>query len=259
MSDTGKSFVYRDYSQAEARVVAYLARCRGLIELFEDSTRDVHKENAARIFGIPVEQISYEQRYLAKRVVHASNYGMREDRLVEIINADSEETGIRVSQAQAKVILNKYFMIYPEIQENFWGDIKRELKKSLTLNTPFGRKRSFYGRYDDTLLREAYSYIPQSTVGDLCCKALVRCYTDIQLAYPEWGAELLVNVHDSILMQCDDQFVSQVAAAMAEAMRIFIPIDATAFLIPTDCQVGKNWGPKTDTNPMGLVDYESTE
>jgi len=253
--DDGKVFVYRDYSQAEARVVAYLARAEGLIELFEDSSRDIHKENAARMFNVKLENVTYEQRYLAKRAVHACNYGMEASRLVEIVNADSHITGVKINYQQAQAIIDAYFMLYPEIKSVFWREVETQLKKTLTLNTPFGRKRTFFSRWDDKLLREAYSYKPQSTVGDLCCKALVRCYHEIQVARPDLGAELLLNVHDSLLMQCDVASAPEVAALMEKSMDIPMTIDDRIFRIPTDCKIGYNWydKQKDGTNPLGLV------
>lgn len=257
-ADPGKAFVYRDYSQAEARIVAYLARCRGLIELFEDPARDVHTENAARIFGHKVAKlekhggpVTATQRYLAKRVVHACNYGMGAKRLVEVVNEDTAETGIRIDLKQAKALIEKYFLLYPEIQQNFWKEVERELRYTRTLTTPFGRKRQFFARMDDKLLREAYSYIPQSTCGDLGRFAW-QAISDSLGDHPDCGGVVLLNVHDSILVQCGVESVEQVASLMREAMCIEIELNGYKFTIPTDVKVGLNWGNISDTNPDGL-------
>lgn len=252
IADEGKVFIYRDYSQAEARVVAYLARCRGLIDLFNDPTRDVHKENAARIFNKRVEEVSPEERYLAKRIVHACNYGMAEKRFAEVINEDAHITGVTVTDYEARMLVEKFFAIYPEIREIFWREVENELRKTRTLTTPFGRKRVFYGRWDDKLLREAYSYIPQSTVGDLCCMAIPR----LRKFAPE--AEFLLAVHDSILVQCDEMAAHRVAEQMGQAMDIPFVLQGTSITIPTDVKVGRNWGErgKDGSNPEGLVKWE---
>lgn len=265
IADEGKVFVYRDYSQAEARVVAYLAESEGLIELFNDPNRDIHCENAQRIFGKSTAKlvsdggdITEEERYLAKRVVHAANYGMGPKRLVELVNEDAESTGIRIDFSRAKMLIERYFLLYPEIRERWWKRVENEIRYSRTLNTPFGRKRIFYGRYDEKLMREAYSYEPQSTIGDLCCTALVRCYWQVEKEIE--GAELLLNVHDSIMMQCYERDVQAVALAMEEAMRIPVTIGERTLIVPTDCKVGRNWGsrPKKhpEENPGGLISLE---
>lgn len=265
IADDGKAFVYRDYSQAEARVVAYLAGSDQLIELFESPDRDIHCENAQRIFGKSTAKliadggdISEEERYLAKRVVHASNYGMGPKRLVELVNEDAESTGIRIDFGRARMLIDRYFLLYPEIRERYWKFVESEMRYSRILNTPFGRKRTFYGRWDDKLLREAYSYIPQSTVGDLACKAIVRCYHEIEKKIP--GAELLLNVHDSVMMQCNIEDVFKIASEMERVMKIPIEIGGRTLIIPSDCKVGYNWGsrPKKtpEDNPRGLVDIK---
>lgn len=256
IADDGKLLIIRDYKQAEAWLVAYLSRCEGLIELLNDPTRDIHRENASRIFDKPLAQITYEERYLAKRVVHASNYGMGPARLVELVAEESESTGIRITFAQAKALMDKYFFIYPEIKENYWKEIERELRYSRTLNTPFGRKRTFFGRWDDKLLREAYSYPPQSTVGDLGGKATAACYYDVELGRPELAAELLLNVHDSVVMQTDVERVVDTANAMEHAMAIPITVNGQTFTIPTDCKVGYNWGKADESNPNGMRDLD---
>lgn len=258
VADEGKLFVYPDYKQAEAWLVAYAAKCEPLIELLNDPTRDIHRENAVKIFGIPLDQVTTEQRYLAKRVVHASNYGMGPDKLVKLCAED----GVHLSDQQAANLMQRYFMIYPEIKGVYWKYVENEIKWNRILNTPFGRKRAFFGRYDDKLLREAYSYIPQSTVGDLGGKAVVRVYQEVQLGMADLGAEFLLNVHDSILVQCDEAMVAPCAAAVQEAMRIPITLDGRTFTIPTDCKIGRNWGSRIKAadgsweNPSGMRDIE---
>jgi uracil-DNA glycosylase family 4 len=256
-ADEGCIFVYRDYSQAEARVVAYLAREEGLIQLFEDPSRDVHKENASRIFGIPPEAVSEEQRYNAKRGVHAFNYGMEDDKFVKVVNQAYRDTGFRMNHATARKIREGYFLLYPGIKANFWREVEQELRRDRMLVNLFGRKRMFFGRFDDKMIRDAYSFKPQSTVGDLCCMALRRCYDMIQKGRPELNAKLLLNVHDSLLMQCPIEHATTVASLMEEAMRIPLSCFGRTFYIPTDCKVGFNWGnrPKKnpEDNPRGLI------
>lgn len=261
IADSGKMFIYPDYKQAEAWLVAYMAKCEPLIELLNDPARDIHKENASRIFGIPLAEVTKEQRYLAKRVVHASNYGMGPDKLVKLCAED----GVHLSDHKAHDLMARYFMVYPEIKGVYWKYVEEQIKWHRVLDTPFGRKRAFFGRYDDKLLREAYSYVPQSTVGDLGGKAVVRVYQEVQLGMADLGAEFLLNVHDSILVQCNETMVARTAEAVREAMRIPITVDGRTFTIPTDCKIGRNWGARlvakdgSIINPAGLRDIEDGE
>lgn len=241
IADPGCIFVTRDFSQAEARVVAALANDEYLLELFADPTRDVHKETAAAIYGIPVGDVTPVQRYTAKRVRHAVNYGMDAGRFVEVVNEDAEETGVRIDLATARRVINGFFLMHPNHKTVYWAGIERELRATRTLNTAFGRKRTFYGRMDDKLTREAYSYPPQSSVGDLCCKALVRIWNEVQLGHPEWKVQLLLNVHDSIMVQCPKPFMFLVAEAMDHCMDIPMVVNGHTVRIPTDVKVGTNW------------------
>lgn len=265
LADEGCAIVGRDYSQAEARIVAYKAGAQGLIDLFNDPTRDVHSENAARIFGRKIPRlisdggdVTEEERYLAKRVVHAANYGMREDRLMRVVNEDAPYTGVRIDLAKARQLLESYFMLYPEIREVFWKGVENELRATRILTTPFGRKRMFFARFDDKMIRDAYSYIPQSTVGDLGTMAIVNCYRAIEQVVPH--AHLWLQVHDAVYMQCRVEDVPTVAGMMEQAMKIPITMDGQTFTIPTDCKVGYNWGmrPKKhpEENPNGMISLD---
>jgi DNA polymerase-1 len=252
--DEGCVFLYPDFSQAEARVVAVQARCQGLIELFTDPSRDVHRENAARIFGKSVESISPIERYLAKRVVHAANYGMEAKRLAAVVNEDATITGVRISTDEAQHLLIQYFLLYPEIKEVFWRGVERELKRTRTLTNPFGLQRTFYGRMDDALLREAYSWVPQSTVGWLGRMAWARTYA-IEKQHPSLGLRTLCQVHDSILSQVPTENLHIAIPIILDAMRIPITLNGITFTIPVDIQIGSNWGHASEDNPNGLKEW----
>lgn len=250
IADEGKVLIQRDYKQAEAWLVAYEARCEGLIELLNDSSRDIHYENASRIFDKPISDISSEERYLAKRVVHASNYGMGPARLIQLCAQD----GVHLTYSQAEMLMAKYFMLYPEIKENFWSEVEREVRRNRTLTNAYGRKRTFFSRMDDKLIREAYSWKPQSTVGLMGVIAFANCYRQVEVGRPELGAEVLMQVHDSVLMQCDEDKIDATAAAMNIAMEQSLIVHGREFIIPSDCQAGKNWAKQHEGNPHGLID-----
>lgn len=264
IADEGKCLIVRDYSQAEVWIVAHLAKCGKLIDLLTDPTRDIHRETAAGIFGKALDAITDMERYLAKRTVHASNYGIGGKNLAEKVNEDSEVTGITLDARRGDQIINGYFMLYPEIKENFWREVERELKYSLTLTNPFGMKRTFYGRPDyapqSKFLREAYSFIPQSTVGELGGMAWVNAYRDIELGRPDLDCNILLNVHDALVAQCPHQHVEEVNDLLRQSMNIPVTVNDQTFTIPTDSKVGLNWSKfdknNPEVNPNGLRDWE---
>lgn len=259
--DEGNVFIYRDFSQAEARVVAALANDRYLLDLFADPTRDIHKETAAKIFGVPIDEVTPEQRYLGKKVRHAVNYGMNADRFVEVVNEEAETTGISITKDLARRVIEGFWLLHPNHKSVYWASVERDIKYSRTLTTPFGRKRTFFGRMDDKLLREGYSYIPQSTIGWLCNAAVGRIYQEIEIGRPDLGAQLMLQVHDSILVQAPKEHALEVSRLMGECMYIPFTCNDHELIIPTDSKIGYNWGNKgkDGSNPRGLVDISKWE
>lgn len=258
VADPGYVLIQRDYSQAELWIVAHRSGEVAMIEALADPTRNIHKENAARIFNKPIELISKdsEEYFLVKRVGHGSNYGIGDDTMAETINEFYEATGIRVTPQQCAKLRALYFMLYPGIVSNYWRQVTEELRRTRRLVNSFGYPRTFHGRWDEKLKRTAYAYDPQSTVGILGRLAIIACFFDIEVAIPELGAQFLGQVHDSIVMQAPIKSVVAVAKAMERVMAVPITINGRTFTIPSDCAVGLNWGKASKDNPNGLMDLD---
>jgi DNA polymerase I len=264
-ADPGKLLWSLDLSQAEARVVAYLARCQALIDLF-DSGRDVHAVNALRFFNLdcPEDEVEVKYfglRYAAKRIIHGSNYGMLPPRLVQSANDDARRTGNpnRLNLSIALKGQSMYFMLYPEIKNVFWREVQEELRRDRLLITPTGRKRQFYGRWDEKLLNEGYSYKPQGAVGDVTCAAMIDLWEPDkqQWKLPD-GTDVLINGHDSLVGQAWEKDIPDVIAAVDKAMRIPLEIHGRTLIIPTGTEVGKNWGKyDKEVNPEGMKKVKS--
>ena len=249
VANPGMALISIDLSQAEARVVAWEAECHDLIMLFLDATRDVHTENASRFYGIPVSDVTFAQRYAAKRTVHASNYGMGPDRFVEVVNADARETGIRITRAIAQASQDAYFMTYPEIKTVYWQECRDAIRRNRVIENCFGFKRMFLGQWSEKFLHEVYAQKPQSTVGILTCRAQTRIYNALDIP---GHAQLLLNGHDSVVAQAPLEHVERVASKMQELMTERLRIKGQDLVIPTDVEVGLNWGKQSNTNPNGL-------
>ena len=225
LADPGKILLNADLSQAEARVVAYLAGDERLIRVFENGG-DIHRKNAANIFKKKEEEVTEDERQLAKRVVHASNYGMGPATF-------SRNTGIPVSEA--KRLLNQYFATYPRIK--VWHmQISNQLKNSRRLRAPSGRERVFFNRWDESLTKEGLAYIPQETVGTLVNDALIELWED--KSHP---LELLLQVHDSILCQCPEDRVEESIARLKKSLTRPIQVNGRTLVIPIDIKKGYNW------------------
>lgn len=224
--DDGKVFVNADLSQAEARVVAYLADEERLQAVFEQGG-DIHKRNASLIFQKALEAVSEEERELGKRLVHAANYGIGVRKFAKTIGE---------SEDKARQLLNTYYAIYPRIKR--WHTmVQEELRKTRTLTTPLGRKRMFFGRWGDDLFRAAIAYVPQSTVGDLLNIGLINAHKNLP---EDW--EFVLQNHDAVLMQIPD-YTPQIIIwkFIHRFFEIPLEINRKTFTIPVDIKIGPNW------------------
>ena len=116
--------------------------------------------------------------------------------------------------------------------------IQQELIEKGSLTTPMGRRRHFWDRLKDaSTLRAAIAFVPQSTIGDLLNLGLCRVYDELQ----EAGVEILGQVHDAILGQCDKDKVNDLMPQVLERMHNPLMVNGRKMLIPSSVEVGDNW------------------
>lgn len=226
-ADPGMVLVEADLSQAEARIVSYLANEVRLIDAFNKGG-DVHRQNAARMFNKEEKDVTEAERNLGKRACHALNYGMGPATF-------SRDAGIPIGEARR--VRNSYFACFPRIA--VWHlQMASALKKSRTLGTPFGRKRVFYSMWSESVLKEGLAYIPQSTVADIINRAIIM----LDRMFLGSDVSLLLQVHDSILLQCPVDKLQATVTAVRECMEKPVLINSKQVSIPAEFKVGDNWG-----------------
>jgi uracil-DNA glycosylase len=249
----GYVFVEIDQSQAEARVVALLGRDEATLSMF--GRVDIHKLTASWVFGIPVEGVSKELRFIGKTTRHAGNYGMRKRRLMFLVNSDAKKFGIdvQISEWKAGEILKKFHGHNPAIEDVFQKEVEQALyDHNMTLVNPFGRRRQFMGRMNDELLREAYAYIPQSSVGDQTKKAGL----EITDALPEASEWFCLEAHDALIALLPENRLRDYFSVAVPAFERPIPFDLCtlsrhSLVIPCEAKVGRNY--------KDLKDYDISE
>lgn len=241
-ADPGFVFIEADQSQAEARVVAILADDLDMLKLFDEL--DIHKLTASWIFQCDQNSVGKNERNIGKMTRHAGNYnaGKRElMRRVETI-AQKFKLDIRISEWRAGVCLEVFHKKSPKIRGIFHEQIKQALEKDRKLVNPFGRLRTFYGRWDEDLFKEGYAQIPQSTVSDQTKKAMLECRSlrpDLQI---------LLESHDAFLTQVRIGEEKDTIKMIRQALER--PIDFRGctlardidLIIPCEVQIGDNWG-----------------
>jgi len=241
----GWKIVQGDYCQAEAVAVAYLTGDYKLIKMFNDSfgmsktektNYDIHKLTIAQMMGITIAEVTDELRKIGKTIRHAASYSAGPTVL-------ANRLGIKINKA--KNLMEAYHAINPQLRV-WYENIQRELKTTKTLTNLFGRKHRFLDRWGDELFRSAYSYIPQSSIGDLLNKALLSMYDSLDDLLYE--LHILLQLHDAVYVLCREENVMDTIKFMRSKMLIPIPFRGEEFYIDVDFKVGDSWGEGKDVD-----------
>lgn len=212
IADEGYGFGYFDMSQAEARVVGWLANITSWIEQFErariDGIYDAHRALAADMFGVAYDDVpTFDRyastqghppppgvaeftptiRYIAKRCRHGLNYRMGPDRL-------SVTTGLPLGEATNAYRI--YHRRTPELQQ-WWQDVEQEVRDHGMLFNALGRRWLLMERITNEALESIIAFKPQSTVGDWVSRVIYMSHDD-----PRWpaSARMALNVHDALIL-----------------------------------------------------------
>jgi len=172
-------------------------------------------------------------RQAAKKANHGLNYdeGYRTFALMNDL-----------MEADAKKVISLYHESYPGVRGVFHEYVKHQLSKDRTLTNSFGFKRKFLDAWNDSLFKAAYAQIPQSTVGQVVNWALIKIYENQDDAIQK--AELLMQVHDSILFQYPVEHIASLPRCldkMYEYLNPTLRYSGRDFHIKTDAKIGYNW------------------
>lgn len=228
-----------DLSQAEARVVTWLAKDEHAMGMFERG-EDIHTWTANAILGEDITvykgtPMFKEKRDLGKLTRHALSYGMGPYLFADKVLID---TGKMISIQESKDIIQAYFAANYKVRE-WQQDMERLLNVEKKLVSPHGRQIEFYGRIDEKVVREALSWIPQSVVGDCLYEAwgnLEKLFTEDS----DHKHRILMQGHDSLLIETNN--VEECKKAIDLAFKtVKVTIDGVQRQIPWEISVGKNW------------------
>jgi DNA polymerase-1 len=223
--------VSADYSQIELRVLAHIANDSVMCKAFTDGL-DIHTATASQVFGVPMEEVTSLQRRHAKAVNFGIVYGISEFSLAEDIG---------VSRYEAKEYIDNYLTNYAGVRK-YMKDVVVNARESGYTETMFGRKRyipelkasNFNVRSGAE--RIALNTPIQGTAADLIKLAMIRVENALNENYPE--AELLLQVHDELIVECPEEIAPQVAALISREMegiaKLNVPLLAEA-------KFGKSW------------------
>lgn len=257
VADPGCIMLECDLSQAEDRVVKTLAfnvtGNRSLLERARSMPweNDEHKRAAVAVFHVPLTAVTKDQRYLAKRVRHASNYGMHGARLSDELLKD----GYTYTPEECQAMIDGLLQADHDILD-WQKDTRREIISERCLTNSWGRVMDFtYERLDDELFRRGYAFRPQSEVGMLLNQYGLRpIYKYIK--ENNLYARINMQVHDALKISLPPHEALEVAVALKQSLerpRLYGP---TKLVIPCEFKLGTNAAGSVEFKRFNARDFE---
>lgn len=227
----GCKIIASDYSQVELRLLASVANVKGLKEAFEQGI-DIHAATAAKVFGVPYDQVDSGLRRHAKAINFGIVYGISQYGLAKQIDVSNEE---------AKKYIDAYFQQMPEIKQ-YMAETITFAKRYGYVVTPFGRKCSVLGITDQNKRivanaeRAAINAPIQGGAADIIKLAMIEVAH--RLEQGKFATKMLLQVHDELVFEAPESEVEEVSklikSTMEEVVNLAVPFIA-------EVGVGDNW------------------
>ena len=227
----GNLLVSADYSQFELRLAAVLANDKTLIETFEKDL-DIHAKTASEVFGVPIDEVSKEQRRVAKIINFSVLYG---------VGAHNLSGTIGVGFYEAKKYIEEYFNAHKPIRELMDNTLKKAQDEGF-VETFFGRRRPMPDiKSSNFMIREmakrAAQNMPiQGTEADLMKRAMLA--VDEKIVKAGLGEQIL-QIHDSILVEVPAENAKNVAEILKQQMENVAP--ELSVKLKVEVSIGKDW------------------
>ncbi|HVY23657.1 MAG TPA: DNA polymerase I [Steroidobacteraceae bacterium] len=223
--------VSADYSQIELRIMAHLSGDESLLNAFA-ADKDIHQATAAEVLGVPLEQVTSEQRRSAKAVNFGLIYGM---------SAFGLARQLGIARGEAQNYIDLYFARYPGVK-NYMDRTREQARELGYVETVFGRRlylpdiRSSNASLRQYAERSAINAPMQGTAADIIKRAMID--VDNWLQNSSLGARLTMQVHDELIFEvpvdAKDELIATVRQRMAAAAQLHVPLKV-------DIGVGANW------------------
>ena len=227
----GSAFLACDYSQIELRLLAHLSADEHLVAAFNEG-QDFHAATAARVFGVPVDQVTPQLRSRAKAVNFGIVYGQQ---------AFGLASSLKIPRAEAQSMIDRYFEAYPGVRAFLDGQVAFA-KAHKYVSTMYGRKRHTKDIDNRNFQlrafaeRTAMNHPMQGTAADIIKIAMIRVAE--RLRQEGLRAKLVLQIHDELDFEVPLDEVELLSALVRETMEgvaeLRVPLVA-------DVSVGANW------------------
>jgi len=230
--NNGSVLLSADYSQIELRLLAHVSEDPSLIAAFV-AGEDIHQATAARVFGVPLADVTKEQRYKAKAVNFGVIYGQTPHGLSQQLNIGRDE---------AAGFIEAYFQLYPNVKGAIEA-IQAQAKLQGYVKTLFGRARDLRADLTSSnhsvrefAARAAFNTVLQGSAADLMKCAMIAI--DDRLQKEQTRSRLLLQVHDEVVLDVVQDERDAVTGWVRDAMSLGQPL-----LVPLaiDVETGPNW------------------
>ena len=220
-----------DYSQIELRIMAHLSQDSHLLEAFRKG-EDVHAATASKIFGVPLDQVTSDQRRIAKTANFGIMYG---------ISSFGLSQRLKISRSEAKNLIDEYFGNFPSIR-SFIDSAIASVKETGYAKTLFGRRRylpdinSGNATVRSNAERNAINAPIQGTSADIIKKAMIG----VSGAMSEAGlrSRMVLQIHDELVF---DAFESEIPLLREIVVREMENVIELSVPLIVECNYGKNW------------------
>lgn len=224
-------FISSDYSQVELRVLAHMSGDESLIQAFLNH-EDIHRRTAAEVLGIPMDEVTPEQRSHAKAVNFGIIYGISDFGLARQLG---------ITRKEAADYIEAYFARYPHIHQ-FMQDMVQKARDTGRAVTLFGRYRELPDINSKNFNRRSFAERTamntpiQGTAADIMKIAMI--HVDSALQKGAYKSRILLQVHDELVVEAVDEEREAISALLRKEMEGAARLKAP---LQVDIHVGKNW------------------
>ena len=224
-------FLSADYSQIELRLLAHLSGDEGLIAAFR-SGEDFHAQTAARVFGVPVEEVTPEMRSHAKAVNFGIVYGQQAFGLGQ---------SLHIPMAEAQEMIDRYYRAYPGVREYLDRTVAEAHETGYAV-TMFGRKRHIPELNSSNVNmrhfgeRTAMNHPMQGSAADIIKLAMIR--VEQRLRAEGLKSRMVIQVHDELDFECPNDEVERLTELVGDVMDNVVELSVP---LTADIQTGPNW------------------
>ena len=229
--DENYTLISADYSQIELRIIAALSGEENMIAAFQNH-EDIHKSTASKVFDVPLEEVTREQRSHAKTVNFGIIYG---------VSAFGLSNQTSLSRAEAKDLIDAYYQTYPRLKAYIQEQIKFARENGY-VQTVLGRRRYLKDINSQNAIvrggaeRNAVNAPIQGSAADIIKIAMINIYK--KLTDEKWKSKMLLQVHDELVFDVHnselDKIQPMIKHEMENAFKMIVPLEV-------EIGIGQNW------------------